>query len=448
MNDRPTENWRFRAAVSESLDSFNSSYMLDVWSRALARRENDPAGAVTSARTLLETVCKHILVSAGTPFADGAPLPALYKAAAEVLEIAPTKQTADVFRPLFEACAVVVEGVGKLRNHLSDSHGRGPFGTTPDWRHAELAINLSGAMATYLAAVWKGRQPTVADAMESYLAELEARESSIYRYGVQFDMLSKMHIGTLVASKVRAADLVEHCKLRASRLKPTSIGHELRLLRRVLRDYCGEEVFEEAEAILMKEKAMAEPGELGTYSARIAPESYEAYLQAFRESDGHGNSEIKMSKMIEFLASTGRSVGQVCELRWADVDFEKQTCRTPDAKETFPLLGKAWEVVLGLAEERDKKEERIFPYNHKSVIQRQIEAGYKVAAQGKPTFTLQQLRYEAICRLLDKGHQPHVVARASGQNINRVLKALDEIEGGEYIAVVRQGEPETGEAAA
>src|SRR2546430_17183365 len=107
MNDKPIDSWRARAAVSEALDVFNSSYMQEVGTKPLARREADPEGAVTSARTLLESVCKHILDVAGKEYRDGVPLQNLYKLTAEVLEIAPTEHTAQIFTDLFESCAKI-----------------------------------------------------------------------------------------------------------------------------------------------------------------------------------------------------------------------------------------------------------------------------------------------------------------------------------------------------
>lgn len=38
MSDKSVDSWRARAAVSEALDVFNSSYMQEVWTKALARR--------------------------------------------------------------------------------------------------------------------------------------------------------------------------------------------------------------------------------------------------------------------------------------------------------------------------------------------------------------------------------------------------------------------------
>jgi len=45
----------------------------------------------------------------------------------------------------------MVNGLGTLRNKLSDSHGRGGKSPVrPSERHANLAVNTAGAIATFL----------------------------------------------------------------------------------------------------------------------------------------------------------------------------------------------------------------------------------------------------------------------------------------------------------
>lgn len=46
-----------------------------VWARALERRVTDPEGAITAARALLESVCKHILDDLSVAYDDAADLP-------------------------------------------------------------------------------------------------------------------------------------------------------------------------------------------------------------------------------------------------------------------------------------------------------------------------------------------------------------------------------------
>ena len=145
-------------SVSEILGKVDTDNVHAVWQKALERRKSDPEGAITSARTLLEAVCKHILDDAGSQYEDDADLPKLYKTVARQLQFSPSQHTEAVFKQILGGCTSVVEGLGSIRNKLSDSHGRGPLRAKPDLRHAELAVNLAGTMATFLVATWEHRK--------------------------------------------------------------------------------------------------------------------------------------------------------------------------------------------------------------------------------------------------------------------------------------------------
>ena len=122
----------------------------EVWERAQSRRADDPDGAITLARTLLETVCKHILTEQAVAYDEGDELPRLYRLTAESLRIAPNDATADAFRRIFGACTSIVGSLGTIRNRMGDAHGRGADALRVEPRYARLAVNLSGAMATFL----------------------------------------------------------------------------------------------------------------------------------------------------------------------------------------------------------------------------------------------------------------------------------------------------------
>jgi hypothetical protein len=144
--------------VSETLVRFEQESVHAVWTRALERRNSDPEGAITLARTLLETVCKHILDAGGLQYDDATDLPKLYKLTAKYLNLAPDQHTEQVFRQILGGCIAVVEGLGAVRNKLSDSHGKGRTGAKPSPRHAQLAVNLAGAMATFLVESYNARE--------------------------------------------------------------------------------------------------------------------------------------------------------------------------------------------------------------------------------------------------------------------------------------------------
>ena len=137
-------------AVSEQLRTFDSAGVYEIWIKALNRRKEDPEGAITIARTLLETVCKHILDEIGVRYTDKEDLPKLYAMAARSLNLAPEQHSERAIKTILGGMMTVVNGLGTLRNKLSDSHGRGGKPVKPSPRHASLAVNLAGALATFL----------------------------------------------------------------------------------------------------------------------------------------------------------------------------------------------------------------------------------------------------------------------------------------------------------
>ncbi|WP_105381425.1 abortive infection family protein [Neorhizobium alkalisoli] len=139
------------AAMSDALASFDADGVHAVWTKALVRRANDPEGAITVARTLLETVCKRILDEKGGEYSEKDDLPKLYSLTAKALNLAPDQHTAEPIKAILGGAMTMVNGLGTLRNRLSDAHGRGgKIPVRPSERHASLAVNLSGAMATFL----------------------------------------------------------------------------------------------------------------------------------------------------------------------------------------------------------------------------------------------------------------------------------------------------------
>jgi hypothetical protein len=137
--------------ISGVLETFDEEGVHRAWVKALDRRLTDPEGAITSARTLLETVCKTILDAIGNGlYNDADDLPKLYHKTAERLKLAPSQHTEEAFKAILGSCQSVVNNLGTLRNRVGDAHGHGRKPVRPSKRHAALAVNLAGAMATFL----------------------------------------------------------------------------------------------------------------------------------------------------------------------------------------------------------------------------------------------------------------------------------------------------------
>jgi hypothetical protein len=146
------------AAITNTLASFDPDGVHRAWEKGLERRDQDPDGAITAARTLLETVCKRILEEAGESYGANDDLPKLYHRTAHRLNLAPSQHTEEIFKAILGSCQQVVNSLGTLRNKIGDAHGQGRQAVRPSPRHAALAVNLAGSMATFLVETWKARQ--------------------------------------------------------------------------------------------------------------------------------------------------------------------------------------------------------------------------------------------------------------------------------------------------
>lgn len=163
--DVPSEEDRLRLAamlgdspIELELDPQNldDNLVHESWRKALERRHTDPEGAITAARTLLESVCKHILDERGVDYADQDNLPKLYGAAARELNLAPSQHTEDAFKKILGGAEAIVNGLANIRNKLGDAHGQGKRPVRPKPRHAELAVNMAGSVAAFLLATFDG----------------------------------------------------------------------------------------------------------------------------------------------------------------------------------------------------------------------------------------------------------------------------------------------------
>tara|TARA_R100000750_G_scaffold11301_12_gene7438 strand:+ start:30155 stop:30970 length:816 start_codon:yes stop_codon:yes gene_type:complete len=137
--------------IDEVLSDFDSDSIHFAWSKALERKLSDPEGAITISRTILESVCKHILDDKGIQYNfSNIELSELYKLTAKELNLSPDQHNEQIFKQILGGCSGIVNGLGTLRNKLGDAHGKGMLPVKPQARHAELAVNLAGSMALFL----------------------------------------------------------------------------------------------------------------------------------------------------------------------------------------------------------------------------------------------------------------------------------------------------------
>ncbi len=144
-NQKPLED-----VVSERLAHSRYDALYTIWTKAIARLDNDRDGAITAARALVETTIKFALDEMDVPYKEAWDLPKLYHELASELGLAPKQHSDVLFRSVFGAAQSVVSGVGEMRNKFGDAHGKGNLSVQVSRHHAELAINLAGSICCFV----------------------------------------------------------------------------------------------------------------------------------------------------------------------------------------------------------------------------------------------------------------------------------------------------------
>lgn len=150
------------AGLSEVLDFDTVSRDLD---RALASSQTDPEDAVTAACSTVESVCRSILIELGLPLPNKKDVQGLYNAVKQPLGLSPDRPDIDPLiandvRQILSGLATIIGGVGALRTHGGDAHGREKGYARVDARIARLSIHAASTAALFLIETWQRKFPT------------------------------------------------------------------------------------------------------------------------------------------------------------------------------------------------------------------------------------------------------------------------------------------------
>ena len=135
----------------------------------------------------------------------------------------------------------------------------------------------------------------------------------------------------------------------------------------------------------------------------------------------NGKVRIPFLDILDFSILTCMRIGEVCKLRWEDLNEAHKTILVRDRKDPrkkegnhmiVPLLAGSFDIVM----QQPKNDELIFPYNSRSVT-----AGFQRVrnALGIEDLRYHDLRREGASRLFEKGYSIEEVAQVTGhRNLN------------------------------
>ena len=125
--------------------------LLELRTEALDRLSADDTDvAITAAGTLLEAICKMALRETKNPYPEGADLPKLYCLASAALGLSAGPQTTETVKSMLGATAAFVAAVAELRKQVDDSQEGVEGRVSMPHFQAELAVNVTGALAQFL----------------------------------------------------------------------------------------------------------------------------------------------------------------------------------------------------------------------------------------------------------------------------------------------------------
>ena len=135
--------------------------------RALSSAKDDPEDAVTAACSTIESVCRSILIELGEPLPAKKDIKGLYNAVKRPLGLSPDRidldtDIADDVRTILSGLFTIVGGIGSLRTHGGDAHGRERGFIRIDPRIASLAIHASSTLTLFLIETWQRKFPAKA----------------------------------------------------------------------------------------------------------------------------------------------------------------------------------------------------------------------------------------------------------------------------------------------
>lgn len=141
----------------------------------------------------------------------------------------------------------------------------------------------------------------------------------------------------------------------------------------------------------------------------------EAELAAIK---GAARTVLPLADIMDFAVASAMRAGEICRLRWEDIDRKRRMIVVRDRKHPTKKIGNDWTVplldnALEILERQPRLESvaEIFPFKTESVLAA-FRRACKVAAVEDLHF--HDLRHEGISRLFERGFSIQEVALVSG----------------------------------
>jgi hypothetical protein len=142
------------SALRAKIEAFDLDSVQRDFDRALV--EGDPEDAITATCSTVESVCKCLLELMGQPHPAKQDIQGLVREVSKHLNLSPDRtDVGPDIKQILGGLASVAGGIGALRTHAGDAHGRGKGTAKVDARIARLAVHAAGTISLFFIETWQ-----------------------------------------------------------------------------------------------------------------------------------------------------------------------------------------------------------------------------------------------------------------------------------------------------
>ncbi len=159
------------AALKKAVEKLDLESVERDFDQALTQAESNPEGAITAACSTIESVCKCLLDEMDLPYPAKQDIRGLVTEVGKHLNLSPGRKDLPAeleqdIRQILGGLSSVTGGIGALRTHVGDAHGRGKLRVAADARIARLAIHSASTVSLFFIETWQRKNETVGQAMQ------------------------------------------------------------------------------------------------------------------------------------------------------------------------------------------------------------------------------------------------------------------------------------------
>lgn len=278
-------------------------------------------------------------------------------------------------------------------------------------------------------AVHVQKSVSIAELLDMYMNDRDLWDKTGRTKQYVIRMLRDCDIARLESNQLKTSDLIEHCRNRkAAGTKPVTIYHDIAYLRSVMKKAspvfninANFSIFEEAVPVLIDMALVGKSQKRTRRPTENELEKLKEGLQVRQDYRSNGKVRIPFTDILDFSILTCMRIGEVCNLRWEDLNEAHRTVIVRDRKDprkkqgnhmVVPLLAESFDIAM----KQPKTGSLIFPYNSRSVT-----AGFQRVRNslGISDLRYHDLRREGASRLFEKGYSIEEVAQVTGhRNLN------------------------------